>query len=874
MRDVSGRLAISRAEIEQTIPARFETVVQHVPDRLALRGGGQSWTYAELNRAVNRIAHALRACTPAGSGRIAYLVDQSPEMVLATLAVLKTGKTYVAIHPHLPPAAQREILADVAPDLLLTTPARERDARAIAAGLCDVRILGTFERHQPDGDPSPAAAPRDPSTLFYTSGSTGRPKGVVKSHRAVLHRVWLSSQYDAIALDDRQSLLTHCSFSASESDMFGALLQGAAVCTFDIASRDFSEFRGWLESEHITLLHPPVLFFRRFLSTLEPGHRFPDVRIVALAGDVVLPADLQQWRQHSSSDCAVLHRFSITEGALLTVSRFDGAEELRGTILEAGRPVPDKTLRLVDAQGAPVAPGETGELLVQSDYLADGYWNRPEETAAAFALDPATGRIYHTGDLGQFSVDGTFVFLGRRDDQVKIRGYRVELREIEAALMQLDGVREAACVAVKEDAEPRLHAFLVANDGRAPAPAAIRARLRVWLPEWKVPDDVHFVPALPATLTGKIDRKLLRELAVSPRSRTPVADGSDAAAGGEGCQRTILAIWSRVLRRPVGPDDAFFEDLGGSSLDALEIVNDISRVSGRHMPLSLLLELNTVRKMSGYLDAQPDRERTVIALQSGGSRPPVFCVSGKGGSVIAFRALARALGTGQPFYGITYHGISPEALPSTLAALAACYADAIREQQPDGPYYLAGYSAGGLIAFEVARQLARAGHPVAFIGLLDTSAAGERAPRWKVARKYGPIFLRRPAAFMVRLGRGLGWRASHFLQWARSGTWPAIPEPVENRFYQSLNLQASLQPWPAPVTLFLARQGTGAQSARRDAGWERLCSAGLSIVEIDGEHDTILTSDVGGLAAAFSTALSGARDAPRCRTSGGGPPLN
>ncbi|MEA2464018.1 MAG: hypothetical protein QOJ98_1765, partial [Acidobacteriota bacterium] len=441
MRDVSGGLAFTRADIEQTIPARFETVVQQVPERLALRGGGRSWTYAELNRAANRIAHAIRGCTPAGSGRIAFLADQSAEMVLATLAILKGGKTYVAIHPHMPAVAQRQILVDVGPDLLLATSARESDARGISAGICEVLLLETAEERYRDDDPPPAATPRDASTLFYTSGSTGRPKGVVKSHRAVLHRVWLSTQYDTIAVDDRQSLLTHCSFSASESDMFGALLQGAAVCTFDIASRGFSEFGAWLEFERITLLHPPVLFFRRFLSTLESGHLFPDVRIVALAGDVVLPSDLAKWKQHFSPACVVLHRFSITEAALLTVSRFARDVDLSGTILEAGRPVADKTLRLIDPQGAPVAPGETGELLVQSDYLADGYWNRAEETAAAFTVDPdgSGQRIYRTGDLGRFSPDGTFAFLGRRDDQVKIRGYRVELREIDAALMQLEG---------------------------------------------------------------------------------------------------------------------------------------------------------------------------------------------------------------------------------------------------------------------------------------------------------------------------------------------------------------------------------------------------------------------------------------------------
>jgi amino acid adenylation domain-containing protein len=852
--------AFTRANIEQTIPARFETVVQHVPDRIALRGDGRSWTYAELNRETNRIAHAIRACTQPAGGRIAYLADQSPAMVIATLAILKAGKTYVAIHPHTPAAAQREILLDVTPDLLLTTRARERDARAIADGICEVLVLETIGDEHPDHDPPRAVTPRDASTLFYTSGSTGRPKGVIKSHRAVLHRVWLSTQYDAIGIEDRQSLLTHCSFSASESDMFGALLQGASVCTFDVASHGFSEFRAWLASERITLLHPPVLFFRRFLATLASEERFPDVRLVALAGDVVLPSDLQRWKQHASRECVVLHRFSITETALLTVSVFDGDRDVNGTIVEAGRPVPDKTLRLIDADGAPVAPGETGELLVQSDYLADGYWKRPDETNAAFTVDPddSTQRIYRTGDLGQFSPDGTFVFLGRRDDQIKIRGYRVELREIDAALMQLDGVAEAACVALKDAGEPRLRAFVVWKEGHALTPAAMRAQLRASLPEWKVPDEFHAIDALPSTLTGKVDRRALRDLRVGVDiDRCDRNDRSEDDLPGDA--RTLLAIWSRVLGRAVELDHAFFEDLAGTSLDALELVDEIHRVTGRRLPLSLLLELNTVRKMSGYLDAHPDRERTVIALQSGGSLPPLFCVSGKGGSVIRLRALAERLGSEQPFYGLTFHGFDPHSLPSTLAVLAACYADAIRVQQPEGPYYLAGYSAGGLVAFETARQLARAGHAIAFVGLFDTSATDERASRWKSYRRFGAIFRRKPSAFIVRVAHGLRRRASWTAKWMRTGTWPAVSERDEPTFYDSLNLKASMQPWPGPVTLFLAREGTGAQSATRDAGWKRLCGASLNIVDIDGEHVTILTSEVGELATALARELANAR---------------
>ncbi|MEQ1870803.1 MAG: amino acid adenylation domain-containing protein, partial [Vicinamibacterales bacterium] len=368
--DVGGstrpaELRFTRADIEQTIPSRFAQVVDLRADHLALTGGDRRWTYRQLHHETNRTAHAILQRTPAGPGCVTYLLDHSPEMVAATLAVLKAGKTYLALHPAVPAAAQQAILHDVMPQLLITSRALEAQALELAAGLCSVITLETIDPLLPDTPPSVATQPGDPSTLFYTSGTTGLPKGVVKSHRAVLHRVWLSAEHDRVAPTDRQSLLTHCSFSASESDMFGALLQGATLCTFDIASMGLGAFRAWLERERITLLHPPVLLFRRFLNTLADHDQFPEVRLVALAGDVVRPADLETWRRHSSPSCVVLHRFSITETAMLTVAHLD-SRSVVGTDLDAGRPVADKELLLIDEAGGPVAAGSVGELVVRS----------------------------------------------------------------------------------------------------------------------------------------------------------------------------------------------------------------------------------------------------------------------------------------------------------------------------------------------------------------------------------------------------------------------------------------------------------------------------------------------------------------------------
>jgi acetolactate synthase-1/2/3 large subunit len=585
----------TREAIEQSVPARFEQVATVFPDRPALSGNGQKWTYVALNRRANRIAHAIRAQTSPGIGCVALLVDQSPEMVIATLGVLKAAKIYLGIHPGMPAAAQRAILRDAAPDLVLASGALAERARQVAAGLCQTLILEGTDKRYVEENPQIAIRPEDPSTIFYTSGTTGHPKGVVKSHRAVMHRVWLSAQHDGIVPEDRQSLLTHCAFSASESDMFGALLQGGTLCVFDVAAEGLAAFRAWIDEERITLLHPPVLLFRRLLETLEGDGLFPSVRLVALAGDVVLPKDLEKWKRHFSPDCVLLHRFSTTETALLTVARFDRDSALDPKCVSAGRPVADKHLTLVN-----------GELAVRSRYLSDGYWRHPDETAAVFepAPDFPGERIYRTGDLARFLPDGSLVFVGRREHLAKIRGFRVDTREVEAALLQLEEVAGAAVIVRKEDEQDRLWAFVVMKAGAPFDARRLREGLGVRLPEWKIPACLESVPALPETLNGKVDRQLLAQFAARDAAST-------------GIENELAGIWRASLRVDrVGPDDNFL-DLGGDSISAMVTLNAIERRWGIRLTAATFFDHATVRRQAALLE-----EKLAVAGEASAPAPP------------------------------------------------------------------------------------------------------------------------------------------------------------------------------------------------------------------------------------------------------------
>ena len=394
--------------------------------------------------------------------------------------------------------------------------------------------------------------------------------------------------------------------------------------------------------------------------------------------------------------------------------------------MPVGSPVEDTEILLLDSAGAPTAV--VGEIAICSPYVALGYWRQPELTQSRFlpAAERGRKRIYRTGDIGRFRLDGTLEFVGRTDHQVKIRGFRIELGEIETVLAAHPDVREVVVVAHAETpGDKRLVAYLVPRASSVPTASELRAFVRQQLPEYMVPAAFVTLAALPLTPTSKIDRLAL-PVPESVRTDTHSA----MVTRRDALDLQLTQIWETVLGiTPIGLQENFF-DLGGHSLLAVQLFDYIERLCGKKLPLATLFQAPTIEHLAHVLrqDDWVAPWSSLVAIQPGGSKPPLFCVHAHGGDVLFYRDLATYLGADQPFYALQAQGLDgTRPRHTSIPEMARHYVQEIRTLQLAGPYFLGGFCMGARIAFEMAQQLQAQGQDVALLALLDAYAPGFRS---------------------------------------------------------------------------------------------------------------------------------------------------
>ena len=675
--------------------------------------------YAELDRKSNQLARYLaNKCGVTAKARVGLSLERGIEAIVAILGILKAGAAYVPLDPSYPKKRLEFMLADAEVSVLI---ARGDSANLMQVESGRVTKVLVLERQWEQIEKESADALDNRATadslayLMYTSGSTGEPKGVCIPHRAVV-RLVRNTNFAAFTSSDAFLACGPLSFDASTLEIWGALLNGGRLVMIPQAIPTPSEIAAAISKYDITVLWLTSGLFHQVVEN--EAAALAQVRTVLAGGDVLAPQDVRKLLDLMQPGQSLVNGYGPTENTTFTCCQVMHHGDQIGNSVPIGRPVANTRVYVLDANMQPVPIGVAGELFVGGDGLAQGYWNRDDLNATKFVPDPFSTilgpRLYRTGDLVRFLPGGTLEFMGRRDRQVKVRGFRIELEEIEAAILRHPNIRDAVVV-VRTDhtGSKSLIGYFVAKGESKNLTSQLAGFMSDKLPDHMIPSSWIEMEKLPLTPSGKLDREALP---------SPTEQASEVVAPRTPLEMQLLAIWEQVLNvRDIGINSSFFE-LGGHSLMAVALISQLEKIFGM-LPVSILFQAPTVERMAAVLNSRGLELpwRSLVAIQTSGSNPPLFLVPGVGGNVLGYADLARHLGPDQPVYGLQSRGFSGEKNPlDTIEKIAANFIGEIRSVQRKGPYRLAGACMGGAVAYEMAQQLQGSGEQIELLALIET----------------------------------------------------------------------------------------------------------------------------------------------------------
>jgi amino acid adenylation domain-containing protein len=839
---------------EQSLPALIHDTALQYAEKTAVEFKQQQLSYQMLDEQSSRLANLFIKEGVSKGQAIGLAVDRSEQMIIALLAIMKSGACYVPLDPEYPKDRIEYMLEDSKAAILLTSKKYSGHFNSGAKELIAEDCFASLPHYKTDY-PCVGLTGQDLAYILYTSGSTGKPKGVQIKHHNLVNFLLSMKKQPGITEQDSLLAITTISFDIAGLELYLPLISGAKVLLADSeTARDAYRLLALLNEKKATIMQATPSTWRMLLDS---GWTRPfDFKI--LCGGEALPKDIAEKLLPLCN--SLWNMYGPTETTIWSTVKEITADE---PVITIGRPIDNTQVYILDEYLNNVPIGATGEIYIGGDGLAKGYFDREELTAERFVSDPfakeSGARMYRTGDLGRFVENGEIQCLGRIDQQVKIRGHRIELGEIEHSLSKLEGIREAVVIAREDNPGNQKLAAYVIPEGKDLAinfdskeqKIKWRDAIREVLPPYMVPNDWVILSEFPLTPNNKIDKKALPQPTVELNGHARKSVRLPYTKN----EKLIASIWEEELGvKDVTLDDDFF-DLGGHSLIAVKMMNHLEKETGKRIPLTALFEGPTIEKLASLVDKDDHSWDSFVSIKSTGNKTPIYLIHGVGLNVLIFSPLAKYLNPEQPIYGIQAKGLNGiDKMFGTMEEIAAHYIKEIMARNPDGPYAIGGYSFGGLIAFEMSKQWKAMGKDVILTCMFDSCAyesfSLQPLPK-RVILKSHEIFMRIVWAliFMTKepkivIQNKIRYAQILFRQFLdKFSSKKEVPKDKYTEYskratqmYNTAFNKYRLTPYDGRVDVFRSKKQTYYMPDFKYLGWKPYARQGVVVHEVPGYH--------------------------------------
>ncbi len=841
---------------DKSIAYLFCEQARRSPFRRALSFGNETLTYRQLEEKTNQLANYLKSKGVKREEHVPVCLERSVDLVIAILAILKAGGTYVPLDPEYPAERIRFMLQDTNANIILCNR-NNLDVLGTPGNHLIILLDEEWHRINQESTSAPKVfgSGKDLAYIMYTSGSTGRPKGVMIENRNVISLV---RGVNYITLSGKNVLLNtgSASFDASSFEYWSMLLNGGEL----VLCPEQTLLNGELLKQEIRKRKVNMMWFTSSLLNqwveLDISV-FERLRTIIVGGEKLSEKHIEKLRNRFPS-LEIINGYGPTENTTFSLT-YSVKERQITTPIPIGIPLNNRTAYVLNNQLQLCGVGQIGELYVGGAGVGRGYLNRPDLTKEKFIPDPfvsePSAKMYRTGDLARQMPDGNFEYHGRLDDQVKIRGFRIEPAEIESVILEYPGIQQTVVI-TREDisSEKRLIAYIVSQETFSKE--EITTFLQRKLPAYMVPRVFIPLSRIPLNVHGKVDKKSLPDPDLLPEFGNRKIKEAETET-----QKILAAIWRDALHlQQVSIDDNFFE-LGGHSLIAVRVMKLIEEKSKHRLPVTALFEAPTIEKLSLMLDQDEKKDswKSLVQIKPG-NKPPLYIVHGSGLTVMIFHALAMGLDPDQPVFGLQARGLNGIDEPfDNMEDIAAYYVREILEQNPNGPYNLAGYSFGGIVAFEMAKQLKAMGREVNMLAIFDTNADhSTQFDDWtlKMSKKFKRQFPK--FKFILRsfkknpaetMSYQIGFLKNKFIHLLiRAGIIKKMDTKEEHLDYaDKINYKHDiafekykLEPYNGSIDLFRVKSRMYFLDDPVYLGWKPYALQGINIHEISGDHKTFL----------------------------------